>query len=176
VPLGRWVEVQRERHTGLEEPKKAALNSLPGWAWKQRDIDWEQQLAALEVVLQRLGHSRIPERLDESGMAVGRWAQAQRRAHREGRLPPELHRRLDALPRWRWSLSDAIWDETFAALEAFVRRSGDLQVPVGHREAGLPLHRWLRHQHEQHRRGLISEERAQRLEALPGWRWPQRMT
>jgi hypothetical protein len=170
------VEVQRVRRAGLEEPKKAALSSLPGWAWSRRDVDWEQHLAALEVVIQRLGHSRIPERLDEAGLPVGRWAQAQRRAQCEGRLSPELYRRIEALPRWRWSISDAIWDETFSALEAFVRRNGDPQVPVGHREAGLPLHRWVRHQHEQHRQGLLSEERTHRLEALPGWRWPQRMT
>lgn len=53
----------------------------------------------------------------------------------------------------------------------YVERKGDARVSRSHKEGELRLARWVYKQRSSKSKGKLSEDRIQRLEALPGWYW-----
>jgi hypothetical protein len=82
--------------------------------------------------------------------------------------------RLETLPGWTWSIYQADWEESFAALAAYAWREGDARVPQGHVESGFRLGNWVYNQRQRYKSEKLAPERVARLEALPGWRWTAR--
>jgi hypothetical protein len=57
-------------------------------------------------------------------------------------------------------------------LQNFVAREGHARVPQVYREKdGYPLGGWVAAQRRTRTNGRLSDDRARRLEALPGWSW-----
>ena len=81
----------------------------------------------------------------------------------------ERRERLEAVPGWTWGLVAEWWEAGFAALTDFAAREGHARVPGNHRECDFPLGQWVGRQ--RNRRELLSVERRERLEAVPGWTW-----
>lgn len=65
------------------------------------------------------------------------------------------------------------WEFWYGLLERFAAaRDGDARVPKEHVEDdGSRLGQWAHVQRQLHGTGSLSDERAARLEALPGWTW-----
>ncbi|MDO9227910.1 MAG: Helicase associated domain protein [Pseudomonadota bacterium] len=64
----------------------------------------------------------------------------------------------------------ATWDEWFGMLLAFIEREGDCRVPNNYQTSdGYRLGAWANNQRV--RKGLMSAQRRERLEAVPGWLW-----
>ena len=64
------------------------------------------------------------------------------------------------------------WEFWFGLLERFAAQEGHARVPKSdHPQYGSRLGGWVQRQRSAHRRGRLTEERAARLEALPGWTW-----
>ena len=75
------------------------------------------------------------------------------------------------LPGWGWNADDAAWEGSEPAVR-FVEKEGHSRVPYVYRDdEGYQLGAWVGHQRGFRRRGKLSRERAQRLEATPGWVW-----
>jgi hypothetical protein len=68
----------------------------------------------------------------------------------------------------------APWEYWFGLLEAFVAREDHARVPNAFVENGFRLGQWVTEQRHNHSKSILSEERASRLEALPGWSWDVR--
>jgi superfamily II DNA or RNA helicase len=66
------------------------------------------------------------------------------------------------------------WEFWYGLLAGYVDREGHAAPPADHREHGLQLGRWVTGQRGYARRGLLDDERAARLAALPGWVWNTR--
>jgi hypothetical protein len=177
--LGRWVVRQRQARKGgeLSEERARRLEALPGWHWDLYEATWEEGFNRLLAFIEREGHSRVPGSYRDDGHRLGRWVIKQRALRNRGDLSSDRVQRLEALQGWTWDTVEAQWaarwEEGYAQLVRFAERQGHTRVPQGHHEAnGYALGRWVHKQRQ--RRGRLSEEQRQLLEALPGWTWHPR--
>ena len=170
--LGSWVMIQRQayREGKLARERRAQLEALPGWVWKPYRSDWERGFAHLQKFVEREGHPRVPPEHRENRYRLGQWVKSQRNLLYRKKLDPARRAQLEALPGWADPL-EAKWQEGFDALERFVKREVHARVPHEHREDGHRLGYWVATQREFRRRGVLSDERARRLESVPGWTW-----
>ncbi|BBY41780.1 DEAD/DEAH box helicase [Mycolicibacterium celeriflavum] len=67
--------------------------------------------------------------------------------------------------------TSAPWEFWYGLLEQFTNEHGHARVPRGYSSDGYKLDNWVTNQRAFRRRGVLSEERQQRLEQLPGWAW-----
>jgi superfamily II DNA or RNA helicase len=176
IPLGAWVTIQRMEHRngGLSRERQAALEAVPGWEWEPTDAAWERAFGLLVGFVEREGHSRVPTGHREQGFRLGGWVQTQRGRRARGSLPDSQAQRLAALPDWSWDINSDQWEQGYERLVAFTRREGHAQVPIDHLEDGVRLGHWLFKQRQAWKAGRLGEERALRLEVLPGWVWEPR--
>jgi Helicase associated domain len=169
------VPVQRQAYRkGLLDPdRRARLEALQGWVWHAREAVWEEGFARLVEFVEREGHTRVPQAWSEDGYRLGHWVRNQRSRQRS--FDQQRRARLEALPGWAWDKHEAFWEEGFARLVKFVEREGHTGIPAKYQEAdGFRLGSWVDRNRQARRRGRLSEERARRLEALPGWVWAVR--
>jgi superfamily II DNA or RNA helicase len=171
--LGQWVASIRVRYaTGkFKDPVRIAdLEALPGWSWTPRDDRWECGYSRLCDFVDREGHAQVPRGHLENGFALGRWVTKQRHASR--RLPnDEHHQRLAGLPGWTWEPYDDRWESAYRLLKDFGDAEGHYDVPQSYSIDGTRLGAWVGQQRLKHRQGQLSQDRSERLEALPGWTW-----
>lgn len=77
---------------------------------------------------------------------------------------------LEAVDGWAWDARDAKWEAGFAALLAYVARTGSAaHIPGRHLEGDCRLGQWVTVQRSAQRRGRLNAERSARLLAVPGW-------
>ncbi|MEK6251845.1 MAG: Helicase associated domain protein [Actinomycetota bacterium] len=173
--LGTWVSNQRTRSHRLNPERRTRLEHLVDWTWDPREAAWNEGYARLLRFAEREGHGRVPSAYrDDDGYQLGAWVSTQRRFRKRGWVSKEHAGRLEAVPGWVWSAQEANWEEGFAQLLAFVRREGHSCVPGDYRDDAHRLGVWVGTQRQHRRRGKLLEERARRLEALPGWAWDAR--
>jgi superfamily II DNA or RNA helicase len=169
--LGRWViTVRRTRNSGaLAQERIAALERLPLWTWDTVDARWEDTFAILAAYVQRVGHARVPQTYVEEGVRLGSWVSRQRTVYRRGDLPVDRAARLAALSGWTWDRASDQWEKGFAALQQFVAREGNPNVPQDYDEGEFHLGGWVSRQRELARRGRLRADRAARLAGVDGW-------
>jgi hypothetical protein len=63
------------------------------------------------------------------------------------------------------------FDRTLEVLRTYAERAADSNVPQEHREGGIWLGNWVHNTKRAQARGELRADWAQRLAALPGWRW-----
>jgi hypothetical protein len=69
----------------------------------------------------------------------------------------------------------ASWEFWFGLLTRYAERPGvQMPPPVPYTEDGFALGDWVRHQRAAYRRGVLAQERANRLAKLLGWTWDAR--
>jgi hypothetical protein len=179
-----WQQRMRLRRGLLKAERRRRLEAI-GFVWNRRQWGrecrrrhWEKKIQALESFHRQ--HGRCPATgREQAACGLKDWMRKQRRSHREGRLPAEKKRRLEALgfdwrssaarrEHWRW----AWWYER---LKAFRERFGHCRAARGPApDDGLAG--WIRQMRVARVRGRLSAERIARLEALgfewiaPGWR------
>ena len=166
LKLGNWLGTQRSNRGKLSGNRQARLEGLPGWTWNLNEADWEKGFAALQKYFAREGHTRVSQKHIEDGFKLGQWVSNQR--SRKSALTNEQIERLESV-RWVWNGRNALWEDCLEALKRYVAREGHCRVPYDHREDGIGLGTWVRHQRGDERNH--SPERAAKLEELPGWEW-----
>ena len=176
-PVGAWVGEQRTRlrEGTLLDERRVRLEQLPGWIWHRHSDSWERHYDALLSFVDREGHAAVPTGHVEAGMPLSAWVIRHRQDHKAGKVPADRAARLDALPGWTWDVLATRWEQHYAALEAFIARVGHARVPSGHLEGDIKLGSWVIVQRQAHRKAALDDERAQRLERLPGWVWNARV-
>jgi superfamily II DNA or RNA helicase len=177
--LSQWVSVQRSFYaTGrLEQDRLRQIEALPGWTWNTRIDQWEIGYAKLTEYIKLPGSTPIKDikgtdKFD--GYPIGQWVKVQRRFHSKGELSADRQRRLQALPGWSWNIRSARWEEGFGVLLHYVDIYGDALVPTSHAMDDFDLGAWVSTQRSFYRKGVLSSDRARRLEQLPGWAWDAR--
>ena len=158
--LGAWVHNQRtakkamnagRKHSNKMTPlRAAALEGVPGWAWAvDAEAAWEERLNALRAYV--AAHRRLPPHSDASGL--GNWLHTQRHAKKAAdagqplgwRMTPQRTAALEGVPGWAWELDhDAAWQQSLAALRAYVHAHG--QLPPQRDAAGLGA--WVHNQRQ----------------------------
>jgi len=171
--LGQWVRVQRTSHRAgkLSKEKVTMLEGLPDWTWEPFDRLWETGFSKLQEYVRRHHHALVPVAHIESDFPLGMWVSNQRGFHKRGKLAADRVARLEAMHGWLWKARDTKWEECFAILVSFVQREGNCAVPRRHVEKGFGLGQWVTNQRSFFRKGMLTEERRNRLRGLPGWSW-----
>ena len=173
--LERWMGQQRvtQKKGRLSQERIARLEGLSGWMWDAFDQQWEEGFSALEAYVAQYGEAKLNYRhKSKYGNALGTWVNNQYKAKTEGQLSQEHITRLEALSGWTWISQDQKWEEGFKALKDYIAEHGNAGVPALHKtQDGVALGRWVINQRQAYKRGLLSQERITRLEALTGWVW-----
>lgn len=165
--LGQWVTDQRVKRDKLPDGQRERLESLPGWIWDARADWWQQKFDLLQQFQKRQGHALVPQGFKEGGVNLGSWVQEQR-ANR-AKMTPERLTLLESVPGWSWDPFSDSWERGYAALTSFAEQQGHAKVPRDFLEGGINLGSWVAEQRGG--RSKMTDERRQRLEALPGWSW-----
>ncbi|CKI51574.1 Helicase associated domain protein [Mycolicibacterium smegmatis] len=171
--LGKWAYSQRSSFSRgrLGPDRTARLEALPGWVWGIHDALWEGNYQKLAEYAAAHGSCAPTKSSDSDGFRIGGWVNQQRTLKNKGKLRADYAARLEALPGWVWAVNDSKWEEGFRQLVDYTEHHGTAQVPARHHHDGYPLGSWVPKQRDFYRAGTLSEERARRLEALPGWSW-----
>ena len=174
LPLGRVINVLRRSYKAgeLTGEKISALEEVPGWSWDQRDDTWELRFSQLEKYVAANGHA-CPSHGDlVDGFDVGRWTSKQRVILRSGAASPGRAARLRALPGWADHVRDAAWEQGYAHLRRWAGRPQGRPPQSTVCDDGFHLGAWVAKQRA--RRDVLTPERAERLESVPGWLWAPR--
>lgn len=128
---------------------------------------WEQACAEAQAYFAAHNDLDVPEEYEtESGFPLGAWIEDQRLRHRWGRLGEDQVKRLNSL-HMLWNKYEVRWERSFRAVAQYGKLFGNLQIPKGYStpETG-DLFAWLANQRQKYKNGELSQERADRLEAL----------
>lgn len=175
-PLGAWVNTQRHRHAEgtLDADRERRLQALPGWTWGTHADKWEEGFRRLFAYVERDGHTRVPASYTLDGYKLGQWVAQQRTNYKKGTLDMDRRQRLEELPGWSWDPFADQWEEGFRRLLEYVEHQGDARIPKHQTVDGFQLGTWVVAQCNRHAKGTLDDDRARKLEALPGWTWGPR--
>ncbi len=130
---------------------------------------WNERYGELKKFKADNGHCNVPRDKPDNPQ-LGNWVHHQRKAKLKSQLSPECIARLEALG-FVWDRFSAAWEEMFATLM-------DYKVKHGHCNVSQPwpdnpsLGSWASNQRNAKKRGRLSAERVERLEAI-GFVWDQ---
>jgi hypothetical protein len=165
--LGKWTNNQRTvfKRGELSSDRLERLEAI-GFDWDPVATFWEKMFSALARFKEEHGHCDVPVEWSENPQ-LGKWTNRQRVVYRRGGLSPDRVERLDALG-FEWGPHAARWEKRFSALVRFKEEHGHCDVPV--KLSDPELGRWVTVQRVVYRRGGLSPDRVERLEAL-GFEW-----
>jgi hypothetical protein len=157
--LFRWVERQRRkaRFGRLAPERRRRLENL-GFEWAPIDAAWQRKIRALKAYRARFGDCRVPQNWSENP-SLGLWLANQRKRYAGGTLAPERVRELEKRGV-EWEVSEALWEERFAAWLQYRRRTGTPNVPL---RVDASLGRWVVKQRMARGKGLLLRHREQPL-------------
>lgn len=183
VALGRQVNTVRGRYRNgdLEPARVDQLEQLPGWAWDADSARWQDQLAKVQAWHAEHGTlTGMPARLRQ-------WLTRQRAAYDDGELTDDQVARLNSGPRLLrlrgldlFLAAAQIWlqdnpESTMADLTRHTPSAGLPGSVVELDDQRVDLYRRAIY-YRRARAGLesanpLSDDKAARLEQLPGWTW-----
>lgn len=178
VDLHSWVMHQRRYyHKGtLSRAYREQLETLPGWSWgkfRPRRFDKLARLEALEDVYRRHGPTWPASACSPDGANLLEWAGYLRGCYQKGRLTQDTIRRLEALPGWSWKpvRRDIRFTEMLERVASYTSTHGWDSISGSTSFQDVKIGRWLIVLRSRHARGRLKREHANRLKALPGFRW-----
>jgi len=143
------------------------LESLAGWSWDPRDVQWSRSAAAVSIYAEREGNAHPPDGSKENGISLAAWVRKQRKAWSENRLTAEQIDILEAIPGWSWPPKPARWEACFEEVRAFAQKNGHARVPRTMKVEGINLGLWVITQRQYFKKGLLSKEQVRLLESSP---------
>ena len=145
-------------------------NALRTYLVEQVTSSWNFWFGLLEDFVEKEGHCRVPNDFKtQDGYKLGRWVISQR-SSRQKLMQIVRRDMLESLPGWVWDARQANWDEGYSQLLRFVELEGHCRVLAKYITAdGYRLGQWLYGQKDD--RDIMSQERKEKFEVLPGWAW-----
>lgn len=158
--LGRWVSAQRQMHTlgDLSLERQERLQQI-GFLFDPLDAAWEESSAALEKFAREQGHCAVPCGWTDAPRLYY-WIHYQRIAHRQGSLPQDRARRLEAIG-FHWEQMCPKWVRAYFQLKEFRKQHGHCRVPCSTR-----LGAWIATQRRWRAKGKLTPEQIELLDAL----------
>ena len=166
--LGQWCLTQRRyyKDSTLAPARIKRLEDI-GFQWNPIEDAWEQMFAALADYRKIHGDCNVPFEW-RNNPSLARWCYTQRGSYKKGLLSPERIKRLEDLG-FVWDSLVAAWEEMFAALAAYRDNHGNCSVPFKWKD-NPSLANWCFTQRTSFKNGLLSPDRATRLEEI-GFQW-----
>jgi len=109
---------------------------------------------------------------DEDDKLLG-WVKSQRKSLAQGKMDADKKTQLDEIEfSWASKINDIKWEEMYNRLQSYHSKNGNADVPNRWKE-DLQLASWVMNQRQRRKKGIISDEQIQRLDAL-GFTWQHR--
>jgi len=194
VGLAQWMIRQQSARllSKITYERVSILNSMPWWSWDPFEAAWQSTFEVLDYV-------KRPGKMPHQGQpSLGSWVSEQRIASRAGQaclneetgkcknvsnyIDQESGDQLESIPGWSWDPVEANWEANYRILVKFVAKHNRFPI-IRHSTLGM----WLNSQRQAYKawktglnggrekyKGVtnyMDEERADRLESIPGWSW-----
>ena len=119
------------------------------------------------------GNTKVPSSyVTPDSFKLGSWVSDQRKNKSKNLLSQNRIERLETLPGWSWDPLTEQWEKAFKQLQLYVNLNGYAGVPQEYViQDGFKLGQWVSIQRQNKSQKLLSQDRIERLEALPGWSW-----
>ncbi|WP_278193393.1 DEAD/DEAH box helicase [Streptomyces sp. MMS21 TC-5] len=164
---GHWLHFDRPTR---EEEVALALTLR---VLAPKSAEWRRGLTAARRYHRTHHHLDVPQtHEDDTGYPLGRWLTWQRHLRNQHALDPARARALEHLGII-WDPRRQAWERGLAHATAYATANGHLAVPVGHRDEGFALGRWLATQRAN--ADHLTAERAKAMHDLDLWwnpPWP----
>lgn len=157
--LGQWLDNMRQdrkngKQTAYLTPQRIAALDAIGMRWdNDNERRWAQAYAEARAFYEKHGHLRVPGKyVTESGIRLGVWLQAQKRARvnpkTHAKLTPERIALLDGIGiEWETPDSSGGWEYRYQLAAAYLQKHGTATVPTTYKtDNGICLGAWLRRQ------------------------------
>ena len=145
------------------------------------DASWERFYTLLCDYAQATDGALLPFNKTWQDAGLGLWAFRQIAAYNAGLMPPGRVARLEAVPGWAWNREDGHFAENVRRLRQLATsRPAGLAQPA----AGPSIYKGLKESHyrrplgetaadyrQRYRDGMLPDDQAAQLDALPGWDW-----
>ncbi|MBF0179297.1 MAG: helicase associated domain-containing protein [Magnetococcales bacterium] len=166
--LSEWCNRQRQmwRRERLAPERIARLHAIR-FVWDLEEAAWEDAFSQFLQFKKWRGHGKLPNHHPED-VALGKWAERQRREWSLQKLQPARQERL-AEAGFVWDLEAAAWEAFFLQLQNHHERHGHGRVPKEWPEDPA-LAVWAEEQRRLRERGTLSDDRRARMDAL-GFVW-----
>jgi superfamily II DNA or RNA helicase len=172
--LGTWVSSQRiaqKQEQGKLSLERFQRLEAEGFVWDPQEAQWGAAYQQLVAYKAEQGHCDVPRSYQtKDGLSLGDWVNNQRTFKKRGNLSAERIQRLETIG-FVWSGEEARWETGYLQLVAYKAVEGHCNVPHRHQtKDGVHLGTWLNTQRATKKRGKLSDERSDRLEA-EGFFW-----
>jgi hypothetical protein len=190
------LDLGKPSNNAMTPERIFVLESMPWWSWDAHEAAWEDKFEELQEYVK---HGKIPP---ASHPTLGNWVHTQRMAYRawQGRsnggdlegyhdvthiMNEERAAKLESVPGWLWDPREDSWEAKYQELLQYVAKYNKIP-PVRHPTLG----QWVKTQRSAYRAWqgrlngdtekyqsvteIMTEERAAKLEAIPGWKWNMR--
>jgi hypothetical protein len=107
-----------------------------------------------------------------NGFNLGSWVRSRRGDYKKGVLSNDRIKRLEEIG-FVWDPFDQAFEEGFRHLVEFKHANGHVNVPATHALNGFNLGSWVGHRRGDYKKGMLSSDRAKRLEEI-GFVWDAR--
>jgi hypothetical protein len=166
--LGTWVSEQRinKNRGSLTQKRINRLNEI-GFDWEPFHARWESMFVALLQYKAMHGDCNVPRGYPRDP-ALSTWVSEQRTRKKDKSLSQERINRLNEIC-FDWDLLDTQWKAMFAALLQYKEMHGHYNVPNEYSQ-NPPLGIWVEGQRGKKRKGKLSQEYINRLDAI-GFDW-----
>ena len=179
VDLFIWVSEQRKEFKAntLSSERIEQLEAIPHWSWDVPSDTWEAYFLQLCEFSKKNKHANPPRyfkkclpRKVEDPLAL--WIKTQRNEYRDREISQYRIEKLESVEGWTWDVLKTRWENWFSLLEEYVEGHGNAIVPRKYEtREGKRLGEWVSTQRKNFRNDKLSDERVERLEALPHWAW-----
>lgn len=164
--LGAWCDSLRQRYkaNSLSYDQINKLNNL-GFPWALKDELWEKRFKVLKSF--RKQHPRMwPKGLEKfKGFDIGSWCHRQRKYKKMGWLTKEKIEALNDM-RFPWIIERDTWRYHFDILKLFRKENPNRWPTQKEIFKKYRLGQWCGVQRQAKRKGMLSKERIQQLNAI----------
>ena len=167
--LGTWVSTQRYAKDSFSTERRSLLESINGWSWNPFTDRWAEAFGALKQYVKTNGSARVRATFKtKDGFNLGSWVSVQRK-NKES-MTDERINLLQSCKGWSWDLAADQWNEGFANLQEYAKKTGSARVPgLFKTKDGYKLGSWVSEQRKH--KDLLSSEKRKFLESCKGWSW-----
>jgi len=169
--LGKWVNRQRTFKDSLSAERRNLLeSSCKDWSWDLLTDQWDEGFEQLKQYVKGNGSARVPQGFKtKDGLNLGSWVGTQRQT--KDSLSVERRSLLESLKGWTWDLHTDQWNEWFAKLQEYVKKTGSARVPAAFKtKDGFTLGSWVNRQRT-FKDSLSAECRKLLESSCKDWSW-----
>jgi superfamily II DNA or RNA helicase len=175
--LGQWqAHIQGSYRKGMLSQDRIQKLEAIGFVWGKFDEMFERGFRETVKYMEQTGDAKAQARYKTpEGYNLGFWQNKQRLLFQRGRLPFDRIQKLEAIG-FRWDTGNITpvrleWDFWYDLTLKYKDEYGDCKAPRNYETSeGYRLGAWQSHQRGSYKKGKISQDRIQKLEAI-GFRW-----